>query len=124
MRCFKLTADNDLALDNSGRLIPLDGAEAAAQILQCKFLLVLGEWFLDRRVGVPYFTRILTKNPDIGDIRRIFISVIRSEPTITEISELTLDFDRSARTLAFTLSVKHDSGATIVGGSGSPFRVE
>jgi hypothetical protein len=118
-----LTNTGDLAF-TAGRLTLLRGADETAQRLRQKFLLVKGEWFLDTRIGVPYFALMGVKNPNLESIRRTFRSIILSEEAISEIESLTVDLNRATRELTFAFRAIHNSGVAIVGGSGVPFVVE
>lgn len=82
-----------------------------------------GEWFLDTRVGVPYWDLSRLKNPDEEVLRRLFRRVILSVQGVGTIESLTLSIDRASRVLSFSFRVTHDSGAVITGGSGEPFIV-
>lgn len=122
MTTIALSDSNELLFTN-GKLALISGPEATAQKLRNLFLLVKGEWFLDTRVGVPYFDTALVKNPDLGVIKRLFRRVILSAQGVKEILSLDLGYNAAARTLTFTTRVLHDSGAVISGGSGEPFIV-
>jgi len=117
-----LTTTNDLVIA-SGRLLVISGPDATAQKLQTAFQLVKGEWFLDTRVGVPYWDLARIKNPDEEVLRRLFRRVIKSVQGVGTIDALSLALDRATRQLSFSFRVTHDSGATITGGSGEPFIV-
>lgn len=88
----------DLRLTN-GQLTLVDGNDAVRQHLINRLRIFLGEWFLDRRIGIPFFRDILVKNPDRPAIRSIFRRTIRETPGITAVDELllTVRSDRSAR---------------------------
>lgn len=124
MSTFAQTTDRDLALPNGQLKIVRDVAEEAAIVLQNKFLLVKGEWFLDTRVGAPYMTYVYVKNPDLLVIRQVFRKIILSTQGIKEIINLSLDFNRGARRLSFSFRALADNGRIVSGGSGQPFIVE
>lgn len=88
----------DLRLTN-GQLTLTAGNDAVKQHLINRLRIFLGEWFLDRRVGIPYFKSVLVKNPDRPAVRSIFRRTIRETPGITAVDELLLSIgsDRSAR---------------------------
>ena len=96
----------DLALDIEGDLLVTDdalslveGDDALVQNLVIRFQLFLGEWFLDTRIGVPYFGEILIKNPDLSRVRGIFRQVVLTTSGIESIEEFNLNFERSDRKL-------------------------
>lgn len=117
-----LDTTNDL-LVTSGRLLVISGPEATAQKLTTSFQLFKGEWFLDTRIGVPWFDQVLVKAPDLEWIRRLFRRVCLSVQGVATVESIELNYDASSRSLACEISVKHDSGAIIVGGPGAPFIV-
>ncbi len=110
----------DLALDNDGDL-DISGAElsivrdddALVQHCQIRFRLVKGEWFLDTRVGMPYFEKILVKNPDTVVIGALFRKAILEQPGIVEITRFELEFDSAARQLSLAFTAKKDDGGTL-----------
>jgi hypothetical protein len=74
-------AELALNLTTGDLLIPpkiIRGAEAVAQRVRVRFRWFLGEWFLDERLGVPYYSDILVKNPDPILISFIFRRVLLS----------------------------------------------
>lgn len=56
------------------------GVDAYAQRLRARLRFFKGEWFLDKRQGMPYFEAILVKNPDISLIQSIFRQAVLSTP--------------------------------------------
>jgi hypothetical protein len=121
-----MTAGGDLALvysatGRSNLAIVVDPAVAKAIKLRNRFLLFLGEWFLDTRIGVPYFQFLFVKNPDVALVRRMLRRVIESVGFL--VASLDLAYDPSKRTLMFTFSAT-DGPRVIEGGSGVPFIVD
>lgn len=94
----------ELALDpvTGDLLIPVKiirGAEAVAQRVRVRFQFFLGEWFLDTRLGVPYYEQILVKNPDTLLIGFIFKRVLLTTPGVKSVSTFNATLDRLTRTL-------------------------
>lgn len=126
MSAFQMTPDGDLALTyaDTGRsnlAIVTDPVIAKAIKLRNRFLLFLGEWFLDTRIGVPYFQFLFVKNPDVALVRRMLRRVIESVGFL--VASIDLTYDPSARTLSFTFQAT-DGPRKIEGGSGTPFIVD
>ena len=82
-----------------------------------------GEWFADTSVGFPYFELVFIKNPDLDIIRTAYVEAMRRIPGVLSVESADLELTPS-RDLTVDFEVRHDSGALIVGGSGTPFRVE
>ena len=101
-----------------------DVASEVAIVLRNRFKFVRGEYFLDTRIGVPYFEAIFRKNPDVLLIRRVFRDIIMGVQGVKQIIDLKVSLVAKTRKLAFTFRVMADNGKIIVGGSGVPFVVE
>jgi hypothetical protein len=119
----------ELALDpTTGDLaIPariIRGAEAIAQRLRVRFRFFLGEWFLDRRLGVPYFRDVLKKNPDEILIASILRTVLLSTPGIARVDTLEARLDRPTRTLSVNFVALLEDGSTILRAVDEPFILE
>ena len=114
MRGFRLTAENELALTSGGRLIPIDGVEAAAQEIATRWRMFRGEWFLDLREGVPHYQEILRKNPSASArIQQIARELILSVPGILDVAEVTVTVDRASREARIDFEARYQDGAVI-----------
>ena len=80
--------------------------EFVSQKIENKLLFFKEEWFLDYTLGVPYFEKIFTKNPDINLINTIFIREIRSIDEIEEVIKFETEYDSSLRTFTINFEVK------------------
>lgn len=104
------TLDDDLDLTGE-KLSIVDGDDAIIQHLLVRLRFFKGEWFLDERVGVPYYDTILVKNPDFIAIRSIFRNAILSTPGIANLDSLTTSFEASTRKLTVSFAaIKTDGG--------------
>lgn len=111
------TATWDLELGPDGNIRTLGDSDPAALLSQriCHRLRTFrGECYLDRSVGVPYFSEVLKKRPDLGHIRSLLASVISGVPGVLKILELSLDFRQNTRVLRVSFSVQGD-GFTAAG---------
>ena len=113
MSDIKLDDNGDMFLDGSGSMVLVTGDEAIAQQFRIRFRFALGEWFLDTRVGVPYFQEILVKNPNLTRVRGIYRQLIETTPGIESIEEFTLTLDNSTRTLSLSFAARKTDGETI-----------
>jgi len=105
MADLALNEEGDLLLtDNS--LAVVEGDDAIVQHLAIRLQFFLGEWFLDTRLGVPYFNQVLIKNPNLVVVRGLFRQVILTTPGVDTIEEFELDFDQAARKLTVTFTVR------------------
>ncbi len=107
------TATHDIKLTtlNGQKNITLSAGEAGvAQDWKVRMWTFLGEWFLDQRVGVPYFENVLVKNPDLTLIESVFREVALSTSGIETVTDITLDFDPTVRQLEVSIAGTLESG--------------
>lgn len=64
----------------------ITGPDAVLQRVKVRFRFFLGEWFLDQRLGIPYYRDILIKNPDILLITTIFRRVLTTTPGVARVA--------------------------------------
>lgn len=97
----------DLALDSDGDLdlgtddlVILSGADAIVQHIQIRMLFFLRDWFLDVRIGIPWFEAILRKAPNLSVARRILRTAIITTPGVSSIEEFVFDYTPTTRALS------------------------
>ena len=114
IRGFMLDPEShDLAFDAGGRLRYVEDDAATAQEIKTRILFFRGENFMDTREGVPYYTEILEKGVDLARVREIFRKVIASVPSVVDVPLLSLDLDRTTRTLTVVWEVRTATGRLI-----------
>jgi hypothetical protein len=102
---------NDIYVDSLGSTrLTATLTEEVAQRLSATLKLFLGEWFLDTRLGLPYFRDVLIKNPDLSTIRSMFQNAITADAGVESLVSLDLEFDSQARNLAVTFVATLVSG--------------
>jgi hypothetical protein len=101
------TTTGDLELDSNNDLILVTGVDAIAQDVTVRLKTFLGEWYLDTRVGMPYFEQLLGKKPRLGAVRSLFLEAIQQTPGIQTVNDLQVAFDGAARLL--TVSFRADT---------------
>lgn len=111
MSDLKLDSFGDLDLGSGGFEI-VDGTDAIIQHLRIRLQFVKGEWFLDTRLGIPYFEDILTKAPNLIAVRGIFSRAIADTPGVLELGDITLDFAPTTRRLTVNFSALLDGSDT------------
>lgn len=117
MACFAQDGTGDLLLSTDKRFTLItDKAQCAAQNLTNRFLLFEGEWFLDTRLGFPFYRVIAVKNPDIRTLRQVFSRVILTTQSIVAINRLDIVLHPN-RSASVDLECQCDNGAIIVGGN-------
>lgn len=88
----------DLALEG-GTLVFCEGKHFYRQKLSSRFRLFQGTWFIDERIGVPYFRDVFVKDPDLDVIRSLFRRIITTCPGVKQLKTFSVIFDSGARTL-------------------------
>lgn len=90
-------------------------AEATAQKVKARLLLLQGEWFLDTSAGVPYLTKICVKPADLPLAEALIKRTILGTEGVAAITEFSLDFNDGARRLTLSAKVRtiYDDISTI-----------
>ena len=88
-------------LDTTGGVLGLiDGTQWVAQKLTIRYKFFQGEWFLDGRLGVPYFTELLEKGITDNVVRSILGRVALQTPTVINIENFRIVRDNANRKIA------------------------
>jgi hypothetical protein len=85
---------------NDGGIV--SGRDQVRQNCEERLRFVYGEWFLDTQIGVPWFDKVMVKNPDLSAIDIIIKGAILDTPEILEILAYRSSLDRARR--AFSVS--------------------
>lgn len=91
---------------STGDLVLIDGPESIAQHLRIRLRFFLGEWYLDQRVGIPYFQTIFLKGAKYDVIREIFRKAIVNTPGVIEVLNLELEYIDTERLLRVTFDAR------------------
>lgn len=96
--------DNDPASPHYGDLAVVNnslqftsGRDGIRQHLQEKIGIFLGEWFLNLGLGVPYYQKILVKNPRFVVIESDLKAYILRTPGVIGLTSFDIDFDSTNR---------------------------
>lgn len=103
----ELTTDIDISANDFQFT---ENREAIEQHLRQRLRTFAAEYFLDSRVGIPYFQHVLRKNPDPIIIDSVFKKEIINTPGIIELLEFELDLDASTRELTLTFKASTSDG--------------
>lgn len=107
----------------AGDIILVDGPEAIAQNLRIRFKFFLGEWFLDTRQGLPYFTEVFVKNPRTSRLNFLFRRVILTTAGINDLISFSLSVDTGRRELEVKFRARLTSGGVLDSNDYPPFIV-
>jgi hypothetical protein len=72
------------------------------QNIKIRLLMIQGEWFLNSQIGLPYFEKILVKNPDFSAIDVMIKATIVDTPEVTGITAYSSMFNKAARRLSIS----------------------
>lgn len=123
---FKLdpiTWDLDMS---SGRVESVTGDSATIQRVKVRYQFFKGEWFLDTRIGVPWFQEILGKK-EITDDRLNFIlrRVLVTCPGISSVRSFNVkNVSAMNRTLELDWEAITDTGRVLKSSDFAPFIID
>ena len=118
-----MTSSGDLDFSTGNLSIVRGVAQVTAQKLTALYSIAQGEWFIDGRLGVPYVTQVLIKNPSLSSISTMLINIAQKCPGVAAVSSIQMNYTPNARTLGATLTILTNDGAVLSGGLGQPFIV-
>jgi hypothetical protein len=122
---FLQTPQGDLSVTLGKFALVTDPATAGAAKIRNEFNVFLGEWFLDSRIGVPYFSQVFITNPNIPLIQQLLLGVILNTAGIASCQKITVSFNRDTRTLAVTFEATWDDGTIVTSDDlDAPFLVQ
>ncbi len=108
-----LTLAGDLDFSSGGLQI-VEGPDEITQKLFTRLQFFLGEWFLDKRQGIPYYEKILIKNPDLVIVQAIFREAILETPGVTSLLDvIQTDLETATRKLSVRFAAQLDSGVIL-----------
>lgn len=107
------TTSGDLAIENDD-LVIINGVDDIAQHSKIRLRFFRGEWFLDLRVGIPYYEEILIKNPDLVAVRAIFREAILETPGVVDLLDFALTVNSATRTLNLRYTSSTDVDEVLV----------
>lgn len=113
MADLRLTDDGDLAIVDDALSI-VDGEEALRQHLLIRLRFFLGEWFLDSRLGVPYFDSVLVKNPNLVLVRGIIRQAILTTPGVDSIESFDFTYTNATRRMELDFTVRRSDDGTLL----------
>lgn len=113
MSDLKLNSSHDLVIAPLDLVLLTDEIDLTRQRLKQRLLTILGEWFLDESIGIPYFQEIFKKGVSESRVRSLFLSVIKNTENIDKIEFFDLDFTESTRTLTLNFTVSLLSGQSL-----------
>lgn len=97
--------------------------EATAQRLRTRLRFFFGEWFMDRRLGVPYIRDVLGQRIATTDTQTtLFRTVILETPGVATLVELEVDIQSNRKAFISFLAILTDG--SVIDNRNDPFLVE
>ncbi len=110
----------DLSLDTAGDLLVTSGdlvlvsdVPAIAQDLRQTYSFFHGEDEVAPDEGFPWFEAVLGKHPDVGVLRQVFVEHGEARPGVKKVTQLHLNYDRTARKLSVGVQASSDTGELV-----------
>lgn len=105
-----LDSNNDILIRN-GSFATVNEGEQTVQFVRTRLLFYFGEWFLDKRVGTPWFQEIFVKPFNPGLVENIIKSRIANTEGVKEIIEFSMELlNPETRKLKISFSAETDYG--------------
>ena len=94
--------NEDLTYDISvrnGKLVRAYHSDSVKESVKQRLLTVKEEWFLDLRLGLPWFTELTGRNVLMEKIKSSVARTIIGTDKVSELVSLDIDFDKTVRRL-------------------------
>lgn len=115
MTLVRIVPAGDVEINEDGTLPDLlTRAQYVRQKLSTKFKHWLGDWFLNRREGVPYREELFIVGPNVEVLRGLFRDIVRSEPQVARITRFDLLLDTTERLCSFDFAIVLTTGEVLV----------
>ena len=86
-------------------------AEACAQNVKTRLLLLQQEWFLDTDAGVPWLQDIMVKPANLALAESIVKRTILETEDVSELRSFAMTFDRDSRKMSIAATVANIYGS-------------
>lgn len=113
-----LTWDLDMS---TGEVEAVSGGAAICQHVRIRYQFFLGEWFLDTRLGVPWFQEIFRKNASRARVDFLLRRVLTTTPGVASVISFSVGPLQADRTVSLTWSARLTSGAVLRSSDFGPF---
>lgn len=105
---LKLDSNHDIIIGRGTARV--EGMAYTAQLTKTRLLTVLGEWKADPNLGLPWFSDIMIKSPDLSLVEGLILSCIKETPHVLDVLSISLVLDKETRILTVTFEALSDWG--------------
>jgi hypothetical protein len=115
---YRLIPAGDIDIQNR-QLVLLDGVGYARQKIASRYKFFLAEWFLDLRLGVPFFRDVFVQNPDMRVVRDVLhevplsITMADGSSLVQTLDPFAVVFTPQTRSLAFNFVALLNDGSLL-----------
>lgn len=110
-RDILLNGSHDISIMSYDVVLTDEATEVSQRVKQA-LLLILGEWFLDRDIGVPYLGTVFGEKNSFDAIKAMFVQVISSVFGVKEVLGLDVELDNETRVLSVNFRILDIYGNT------------
>jgi len=108
-----LATDHDIDIsENDLQLV--EGSEQISQNLKIRLLFFAGEWYLDTNMGVPYYSDIFLKSPNVQHVDSVFKSVILDVKGVLDLLAYESNFDPRLRKFTINFTANTSEGVVTI----------
>jgi hypothetical protein len=105
-----ITGDLDMS---QGLRFTEDLQTYVVQRLDENFSFFLGEWFLNLRLGIPYFEKVIGQKPDLALLQTLLSRAALQTVGVASVPSFRVAFDRDTRRAAPSFSIVLTDGTEI-----------
>lgn len=98
-------ASHDIVIEK-GELLLVTGADAVIQRISNRCNIFFGEWFVDVREGVPYFSDLFLQGIDPEYVAQVFRRIIQDVEGVLEVIDVVPTLDKRAAQLNITFTAR------------------
>lgn len=105
-----------MSVDSKGQLAYITTkAESLKQRIESHLRMFKGEVYDNEDAGVPYYSEVLVKNPDIASTKALLIYQTSLVDGVSKVNSFAVDFDSQAREFRVSYNVTGVDGTMVSG---------
>ncbi len=114
---FQFDDDSDDMMLDENKQLAVTGtmADIVALRIRTRLRTVMGEHFLNRDLGVPYFDEVNQKNPDEARVKNLLLSETASVEGVKKVLKFDSIFDAETRTFKVEFKVLASDDTVVPG---------
>lgn len=113
---FSRNSEGFMSLDSTGQLAYItEATESLKQRIESHLRTFKKEVYDNEDVGVPYYSEVLVKNPDIASIEALLIYQTSLVEGVSKVDSLEVNFETTTREFAVKYRVTAVGGTSVSG---------